>query len=206
MRLPFVPVKGACRVCGRVVEGLRDEYLCEECSGRDAPFFDRAASALRFEGSAREMILGFKFRRRLWLRGDFCDWLEAAARARFDVSAVDVVVPMPVTAARRLERGYNQCKPLADDLARRLSRACRSDILRRCGSPARQSGLDEFSRRENVAGTLQVARPEMVRGRTVLVVDDILTTGATLSECARVLKASGAWRVWCATLAKAVRW
>jgi len=205
MRMPFVPTEGCCRVCGKAVEDLDGEYLCEDCGGRDAPAFDRAAGAVRFEGRARELILGYKAARRLWLRDDFVDWLEAAARARLDVSAVDLVMPMPTTVVHRFLRGYNQCEYLASELARRIRRLCRRDVISRCGSPMRQAELDEASRRENVKGTFFIRRPEFVRGRTVLVVDDVMTTGSTLSECAHTLKSAGAWRVWCATVAQAVR-
>ena len=206
MRLPFVSQEGSCRVCGRSVEGLEGEYLCEDCSrAATRPAFDRAASALRFEGEARQMVLDFKFNRHLWLRDDFTDWLEAAARARFDPVAVDVVVPMPVTLFHRFDRGYNQCAYLAAALARRLDRRCVAGALARTGRPRRQGGLDEAARRENVKGTFAVRDPGAVRGRTVLVVDDVMTTGATFSECARELKASGAWRVWCVSLARSIR-
>jgi ComF family protein len=205
MRMPFVPTEGCCRVCGKAVEDLDGEYLCEDCGGRDAPAFDRAAGAVRFEGRARELVLCYKSARRLWLRDDFVDWLEAAARSRFDVSSVDIVLPMPATPVHRFLRGYNQCEYLASELARRFRRAYRSDVVARCGSPRRQAELDEASRRENVKGTFSVKKPEFVRGRTILVVDDVMTTGSTLSECARTLKAAGAWRVWCATVAQAVR-
>ena len=205
MRLPFTPAEGCCRICGRPVEGLCREYLCEDCSGANAPAFDRAASALRFEGRAREMVHGFKSRQEIWLRDDFCDWLEAAARVRFDIPAVDVVLPMPVVLRHKFDRGYNQCDFLARCLAERFGRICRAGVLARCGNPKRQAGLDEESRRENVKGTFTVRKPQFVRGRTVLVVDDVMTTGATLSECAKELKSAGAWRVWCLTLARSVR-
>ncbi|MBR1922076.1 MAG: ComF family protein, partial [Kiritimatiellae bacterium] len=91
------------------------------------------------------------------------------------------------------------------ELARRIDRRLAKGVVVRTGSPRRQSSLDEDARRENVKGTFAVRRPELVRGRTLLVVDDILTTGATLGECAKTLAAAGAWRVWGATLARSVR-
>ncbi len=203
-RLPFIATEGCCRVCGRAVEGLDAEYLCEDCRRRP-PAFDRAGCALRFEAEARRLILDYKFRRRLWLRDDLADWLDAAARARFAAAAIDLVLPMPATRRHRLDRGYNQCDYLARELAKRLDRRTSGSVLSRTGSPRRQSGLAEEERRANAAGTFAVRRPEFVRGRTVLVVDDIMTTGATLSECARALKAAGAWRVWCLALARSVR-
>lgn len=203
MRLPVVAQTGCCRVCARPVAGFTGEYLCESCRLRP-PAFDRAAAALRFQGVARALLLDFKFNRRVWLRDDFADWLEAAVRVRFDPAAVDVVLPMPSTLFHRWDRGYNPCAYLASALARRLDRRCDAGILARRGHPARQSELPERERYENVKGTFRVRNPAWVRGRTVLLVDDILTTGATLSEGAAALKAVGAARVWCAALARAV--
>lgn len=207
MRVPFVPADRCCAVCGRQFDGLdgSPSSVCEECSGRDAPRFDRAASAVRYEGRMREMIQGYKFNQRLWLRDDFADWLEAAVRSRFDADAVDAVIPMPITLFHRADRGYNQSAYLASALAKRIGRRVLGGAVRRCGHPRRQAGLDELSRRENVKGTFAVRRPDLVRGRTLLVVDDVMTTGSTLSECAAALKSAGAWRVWCATLARTVR-
>lgn len=204
MRLPLAPQTGCCSVCGRPVEGFEGEYVCEECEKAN-PAFDRAACAMRFEGRARQMLLDFKFNRHLWLRDDLADLLEAAVIARFDVPSTDLVVPMPTTTVHRWDRGYNQCEPIARLLARRIGRRFDPLALSRCGAPKRQSSLSEEDRRKNAKGTFAVRRPEMVRGRTVLVVDDIMTTGATLSEAARALKEGGAAVVWAATLARSVR-
>ena len=204
MRLPLLPQSGCCSVCGRPVEGLLSEYVCEECA-KAPPAFDRAACAMKFEGQARRMILDFKFNRHLWIRDDLVDFLEAAVRVRFDVSSIDLVIPMPTTIIHRWDRGYNQCEPIARLLARRIGRRLDVRSLARCGSPKRQSSLTEQERRENAKGTFIVRRPRLIRGRTILVVDDILTTGATMSDAARALKESGAARVWAATIARSIR-
>ena len=205
MRIPFVKPDGCCRVCGREVEGQPFEFLCNECIGPNAPLFDRAASAVRFEDAIRTMVLDYKFNGHLWLKEDFTDWMEAALRARFDVNAVDMVVPMPLSLEHRIDRGYNQCTYLAEGLAGRIGRDFVSGVLASKGGRLRQSGLGEEARRENARDKFYVRDSSLVEGRTVLVVDDIMTTGATLSDCARALKASGAWRVWCVTLAKSIR-
>jgi ComF family protein len=199
MRLPFIPVDGCCRRCGCDVHRLDGEFLCEDCRVH-RPRFDRSASALRFEGDARKMLVDFKFNRHLWLRDDFTDWLEAAARARFKVEEIDLVLPVPMKFFRRIDRGYNQCGILASALSRRLGIPAAGRILRRTGSPARQSSLSEDERRENVKGTFLVRNAQAVSGKTVLMVDDVMTTGSTLSECAGVLKEAGCERVWCLTL------
>lgn len=203
-RLPFLPVDGCCRCCGRAAEKLSGEFLCEDCRAR-RPAFDRAASAIQFDGDAREAVNAFKFRGHFWMRDDFADWLEAVVRTRFRVAEIDLVLPMPSTLWHRFDRGYSQCAYLAKALAERLGKPYDGGVLRRKGHPKRQGGLSEEERRENVVGTFAVRRPAAVRGKTVLVVDDIMTTGSTLSACAGELKASGAVRVWCATLAHSLR-
>ena len=204
MRLPFVPTDGCCRKCGRDVPKLDREFLCEDCRTH-RPHFDRVASALRFEDVARQMMLDFKFNRHLCLRDDLVDYLEGILRARFKVDEIGLVLPMPTTLWHRADRGFNQCDYLAKLLAKRLGRPFAQHALRRIGSPKRQGGLDEDERRTNVEGTFAVTRPDLVAKRTVLVVDDIMTTGSTLSECARTLKATGAARVWGVTLCRSLR-
>jgi len=201
-----------CEICGRPVD-REARYICAECLNR-IPFvrpedgmyeIDDAASAVRFECETREIINGYKFKNSIWLRDDFVDWIEAAARSRFDVAAIDAVIAIPTTLSHRINRGYNQSALLAESLAKRLDRRFLGRAVARTGHPKRQSSLSEEERAENVKGTFVVREPELVRGRTILLVDDIMTTGSTLSECAKTLKDAGAWRVWSVTLARSVR-
>lgn len=205
MRLPVVDFNGCCEICGKDIGSGGYSLLCQDCSGPHKPAFDRAAFVLRFEEDARRMILDYKFNRNIWLRNDFVLLMESAARSRFDMDEIDIVCPMPLTLFHRLDRGYNQCGYLARALARRMGRAYRADIVRRKGHPRRQAGLSEKERRKNVRGTFSVRHASDIAGKTIMVVDDVLTTGATLSECARALKAAGAKRVYALALAKAVR-
>ena len=203
-RLPFTPTDGCCRRCGCAAEKLDGEFLCEDCRTYK-PSFDRVASALSFEGDARDAMNAFKFRNHLWLRDDLVDWIEGVVRARFKIEEIDLIVPMPSTLWHRIDRGYNQCAYLARALAKRLGKPYVSSTLRRKGNPKKQGRLTEEERRTNVIGTFEVRKSALIRDKTVMVVDDIMTTGSTLSECAAELKRSGAFRVWCATLARSLR-
>ena len=204
MRLPFTPTDGLCRRCGRAAVGLDGEFLCDDCRTH-RPAFDRAASVFRFENEARELVNAFKFRDCIHLRADFADCLEGLARVRFRLGDVACVVPMPTTVPHRWLRGYNQSDMLARALAKRLRLPCRA-LLRRTGNPRRQGTLCEEDRRTNVIGTFAVsARPRIRAGCTLLVVDDIMTTGSTLSEAAKTLKSAGAGTVWTITLARSLR-
>ena len=210
MRLPFAPTDGLCRKCGRDAPGLNGEFLCSYCTDELKPAFDRAGSALRFEGEARELVNAYKFCGALYLRRDFADFLEAATRSRFRIGEIAFVVPMPSSLINRFYRGYNQCRYLADALAERIGARTVPGALRRVGNFRKQSTLRAAERRLNVKGTFAVTRSgaralaAAGKGKAVLVVDDIMTTGSTLSECARTLKAAGAGKVWCVTLARTV--
>ena len=191
-----------CSRCGAMPEGaVGRDYLCSDC--RDAPpAFDIARSAAHFSGPAREMILSFKYGGATWLRDDLADLLEGCVRARFDSEAIDAIVPVPLHPARLRKRAYNQAALLAEALAARIGADYRPEILRRDRATATQTRLGAARRKLNVRGAFSAAHPEWAAGRTVLVVDDVMTTGATLDECARVLKFAGAVRVWCATVAR----
>lgn len=205
MRMPLANMHG-CAICGRDIgEQRHDNLLCSDCAGAARPHFDRAAFALRFEGDARRLLLDYKFNRKIWLARDFARMMAAAAQRRLPVEAIDLVCPMPVTLLHRLDRGYNQCWYLADLVARSFGIECRSDIVRRAGRPRRQAGLSEKERRQNVVGTFAIRKKRAVVGRNILIIDDVMTTGATMSECARALKLAGARRVYALALAKAVK-
>jgi ComF family protein len=197
--MPFIPVDGCCRRCGCDVYRLDGEFLCEDCRAH-RPNYDRAASAVRFEGEARRIFLDFKFRRHLWMARDFVDWMEGTLRSRFNIEEIDLVVPVPMKLLRRIDRGYNQCDILASMLSKRIGKKVSKSALRRVGEPKRQSSLSEDERRENVEGTFAVRLPRKIAGKTVLLVDDVMSTGETLSECAKTLKEAGCRRVWCITL------
>ena len=202
MRLPFLPADGLCRKCGRDAPGLDGEFLCDECRAF-RPSFDRAVSSFRMEGDARELVNAFKFRDAIYLRDDLVDFLEASVRVRFVVDGISCVVPIPSTLSSRFLRGYSQCEILAKALARRLGKPF-ARLLRRVGAPRSQRGLSEEDRRKNVVGTFTIvgrrAVPELP-----LVIDDVMTTGSTLSEAAKTLKSAGAAKVYCASVARAVR-
>ncbi|MCJ7502755.1 MAG: hypothetical protein MUP80_06825, partial [Acidobacteriia bacterium] len=121
-----------------------------------------------------------------------------------------ILVPVPLHSSRERERGFNQAELLAQGLARGLARAreigaprLEAGCLRRTRATAPQTGLSLRARQENVRGVFSVVRPERVRERVVVLVDDVMTTGATLSACAQALKAAGARAVLALTLARA---
>ena len=198
---PF-PLQGGCEICGRRIEGnVTHSFVCDICRAT-RPHFDRARAAADFTGNLREQILAFKYQHALWMRQDLCDVLEGAVKAHFPIAQIDVVIPVPLHRVRQRERSFNQSAMLAETLAQRIGRRCDTRSLIRVRETSTQTKLNAAHRRTNIAGAFQVRHPEWVTQRRVLLVDDVMTTGATLDECARVLKHAGTRTVWAITLAR----
>jgi ComF family protein len=176
------------------------------------PQFDRAVSFANYEDEMRRMLHLLKFE---GMRGVaehvLGDAMAGAARKlRGDAADELVVVPVPLFAAREKARGFNQARLLAEAAVKRLRRAepgwglrLGSGVLERVKDTQALYALNPTQRRASLKGAFRVANVEAVRGREVLLIDDIMTTGATARECARVLKRAGAAKVWVVTAAKA---
>ena len=119
-------------------------------------------------------------------------------------SGCDMVIPVPLHRARERERGFNQSEVLAEGTSRAMGTALTKGILKRRKNTKDQTYLNAQQRAENVNGAFVVSQPEKVCGKGVILVDDVMTTGATLNECARMLQEAGAAQVLAATLAVVV--
>lgn len=202
--LPYRSIGANCRVCDVALPVRPDHvFTCEACRETPPPYA-RLCSALDYRDEAEELVKLFKYRQGLWLAEDLTDLLEGSVRANLNAADVDAVMPVPLFARRFQARGYNQAAVLAEALARRLNRCYDARTLERVRDTPKQAWLSGEKRRLNVRDAFAVRRPRFVRGRTVLLVDDVTTTGATLGACAQALGAAGAVQVWCATVARAI--
>ncbi|NCC52932.1 MAG: ComF family protein [Spartobacteria bacterium] len=194
-----------CSVCGQPVWGNIDaSYICAACSAK-TPGYDAAYGCLLYEGLAREMIVSLKYNAATWLVPDLAAILEAGFRARYGDILVDSVAFVPLYHRKLRERGYNQ----AELLARRLARSLDKDVVSRCLVRKRhtpsQTRLTAAQRATNVEGAFGFRWRRWLEGKRILLIDDVMTTGATVSECARVLKKGGAARVYVLTAARGLR-
>lgn len=190
----------ACDGCGApFAYDLGDGERCAPCRTRPRAF-DRARAACLYDEHARELILPFKHADRPELGALFALWIARAAGPL--VETADLVAPVPLHPFRLLRRRYNQAAEIARPLARRHGLAFAPGLLVRTRATASQGSKSGGARRRNVAGAFAVPRPARVVGRRVLLIDDVLTTGATLEACARALKSAGAIAVDVATVAR----
>jgi ComF family protein len=191
-----------CERCGLPFAGLAGQGAeCPNCRGAELEF-DQARSAVRFRGVVRRAIHGLKYQGELfWIPALEAWFLEGAAR-HLAGETVEVVVPVPLHPVRERQRGLNQAAVLARALARARGLRLEARALARVRPTETQTHLDRAERRENLKGAFRARRPDAVAGKRVLLVDDVLTTGSTLSECAGVLKEAGAAAVRVLTLAR----
>ena len=193
----------AVRDCGRPCD-RSDSYICSRCYAT-LPWFDEfAKSAFAYLSPVTELVNIFKFNGATYLVDDFAAALEMAFRKKHDASAVDLVVPVPLHPNRLKERGYNQSGLLAEAFARRIGRRYDGTSLVRIRDTEHQARSTGDEHRKNLKGAFRVACPENIRGRSVVLVDDVMTTGSTLDESAKALLAAGAYRVQPFALAKAL--
>ena len=200
-RIAFI-APPVCDACGAPFDYDRGPgVLCADCLAR-RPAFDRARAACLYDEHARDLILKLKHADRTDLAGLFAGWL---ARGAADLLPdVDAVAPVPLHPWRLLRRRYNQAAEIARPLARRIGAAYLPDALTRRRATPTQAGKAGEARRRNVEGAFAVAPSwrKRLAGRRVLLVDDVLTTGATAEACAMALKDAGAIRVDVAVIAR----
>lgn len=193
-----------CACCGLPFGvALEGENLCAACLARP-PAFDSARAILAYDEKSRSAILALKHADRLDLVPGFTRWLGRTGRAVLDGS--DLVIPVPLHPIRLWRRRYNQSAELARRLARDWKLSYAPFALTRSRSTISQGAMASArARRRNVLGAFKVPDPAKVAGKRILLLDDVLTTGATAEACARALKRAGAARVHVLVLARVVK-
>jgi competence protein ComFC len=192
-----------CARCSEPFGGaISDTFTCANCAHREL-HFECAVAAYRSRGVVRKVLHDFKYGHQRHLRHPLAGWLCAALEdPRLTDRNFDLVVAVPLHSARQRERGFNQAALLAELLARETGLRLH-DVLERIRYTTTQTAYDRAERMRNLEGAFRLRRGADVQGLRVLLIDDVLTTGSTLSECARVLKAAGAVSVHAATAARA---
>ncbi|MCX7964219.1 MAG: ComF family protein [Candidatus Sumerlaea chitinivorans] len=205
-------------VCPRCLKSVRQltQPLCPVCGMEDAPagrkcehcpageiFFSAARAVAPYEGVARTIVERLKYN----YREEYAPWMAMrmleVARSEFAHVAFDAVVPVPLHRTRRRERGFNQSELLARPIAKAFRVPLAVSALRRVRNTPSQTKLSKRERAENIREAFSVPDPPAVQDKVFLLVDDVYTTGATLNECARVLRAGGARDVYCLSFCRA---
>jgi ComF family protein len=199
-----------CSICGERIFGQHfagdNGALCGACR-MAAPRFRKAVAFGAYEGALRDLIHIFKYQG-VRSAAPLLGRLLKHAVARIEIEEPLLVVPVPLWPGKRRDRGFNQ----AEEIARAFLHSApgsgiqlSATLLIRSRETAAQTGLTRRQRQANLRGAFAVTNPERIQGQSVLLVDDVMTTGATAGECARVLLRAGAKQVYVATVARATR-
>jgi ComF family protein len=193
-----------CERCGRPFDyTLGKGAQCGSCI-HEPPLFAQARSCFRYDAFSRPLVLPFKYGDQTYLAATYGQWLMKASDGL--VEKCDAIVPVPLHRWRLLKRRYNQAAILSQALARHAGIKVEAQVLTRTRNTRPQAGLTRAQRRKNVQRAFAVpeAQKSWVRGKTLLLVDDVMTSGTTILHCTKALLDAGASNVYVLTLARRV--
>ena len=195
-----------CDLCGVPVPGAESDarIICESCSHYPPPW-DKGRAAVEYDGVGRRIVLALKHGDRLDMTATLARWMTGAAGAVADPDML--VVPVPLHWQRLVLRRFNQSAELARAVARRIGATYAPEALQRVRPTPIQQGMNRAERQQNVADAIAVSAKHRagIAGRDILLIDDVLTTGATLSAASAALRDAGATRIHVLTLARVAR-
>ena len=192
-----------CPYCKSFFEN-RDEIASHQCpnlTGSEERRILAVRSLGTFDDYYQKLIHRLKYDRKIQLGKRLAEKLGEILSEDKGLAGCDMVIPVPLHRARERERGFNQSEILAEGISRAVGVLLSTDALKRKKHTKDQTYLNAQQRAENVKGAFVARHPEKINGKNVILVDDVMTTGATLNECARTLQDAGARGVFAATLA-----
>lgn len=186
-----------CIQCGLPIPGLSPltpAGTCGRCLA-DPPKYKRARYGVYYQGTVRDALLRFKFAGALHTASALSLILTEAFRRHFESGDFDLIVPVPIHRTRLIHRGFNQVVELGKRLSRDTGIALDRASFQKVKDTVPQVGLTRAARVKNLRGSFGVRRPDRIRGRNILLVDDVTTTGSTIAEASKTIMRAGASRV-----------
>lgn len=192
-------IKNRCERCSRPTVSVEDN-LCEQCKRQATVNFDKVVAPFIYEGTALGLIRALKYQDRRDIVDYFAPYMEKEYQS---LPKTDIIIPVPMHKAKYLDRLYSQSEELCNALCERIDRKARVDLVSKIKDTGTQTVLNYEKRQENVKSSFRVLDKKEIKDKSVLIIDDVFTTGATVNELARVLKKAGASKVYalCACIA-----
>ena len=201
-KLNFI-TKPYCHICGRPFEfDIMGERVCAKCLMK-RPLFLKARSAVQYDEASKKLLLPFKHADRLDLVPLLVKLMRPTANDL--MPETDIILAVPLHWLRLLKRKYNQSDELAYRLAKIYHKTYVPNVLKRQRATPSQGHLTAQERNRNVRGAFKVTHPNKIKGKRILLIDDVLTTGSTVNECTKVLLKAGAKSVDVLTIARVVK-
>lgn len=190
-----------CMICGTPLDIVCGDLYCAVCRHNKRSFAQNV-SRFVYKGHAADALRHMKFGKgQLWIADTLGTLLAETVKNEYGDLAFDLVLSVPISKKRLRERGFNQAEIIADSVCKSLDLKRAGGVLTKPKDTPKQSSMNYEKRKANVRGAFTVKKPDCIVDKTLLLIDDICTTGSTLNECSKVLKKAGAAVVYCATVA-----
>lgn len=193
----------SCGICNQI----NRRYLCQECEKKIEKYLynnkdEEKFHVLKYEDIIREKMIDYKFNDESYLYHLFSEIILNNPKAKQFLKECDIIIPVPIHSIRKRLRGYNQSELVAKEVSKKLGIILYTDILKKQRNTTQQSKLGKKDRIKNVQGVYKVENIHKIIGKTVVIFDDIYTTGATTQECKKILLKAGAKEIRILTIAK----
>ena len=200
-------VQQACFQCGIALTGTHEKQLCGQCL-QTKPFYDQVISIYHYQNPMIWLIQQMKFHNKILYAHLLAQLMTKhliERQRKHQLPLPDVIIPVPLHYQRRFHRGFNQAEELSKHIAKHLNCPLDTRFVQRPVNSAQQSGLDAKLRKKNVKGIFSLSRAQQKRYQHVAIIDDVMSTGSTVNEVARLLKKNGIKKVDVWVLARASR-
>ena len=205
----YPPVCGICgkldksALCNKCKIKLRNQAICKTEDYRmTSSFFDEHIYMFQYGGEVRIALLNYKFKEMSYIYNTFINFLMENEKLCEQIQQYNLIVPVPISKKRLKQRGYNQSGLIGKKMAKMLNIKYEDNVLNKIKDNIPQSQLKQEKRAINVQGIYNVKWTHKIYGKTILIVDDIFTTGNTVNECSKVLKQAGAENIGVFTIAR----
>lgn len=199
-----------CGFCGKI----SNEHLCKKCEIKikehginlirktKDTYFDELMCLFKYEDIIRDILIKYKFQNKAYLYKTFSKIILKNKKVCGFLKNYDIIIPVPISKKRKRQRGYNQSYLIAKEIAKHIGLKCEDKCLIKQKDTIEQSKLDKKQRKINVQGAYKVINEEELINKSVLILDDVYTTGSTVNECAKMLKQSGVNKIGVLIIAK----
>lgn len=191
-----------CRICGKPILKNADS-TCADCKNTKIHYIKNVSRYL-YKGCVKDAVRNMKFQKRIWISYEFGRALLKTVKENYHDINFDMILYVPMTPVSERERGFNQSREIAAIISEELNVPINDKILYKRPGTKTQSGLNRKQRIENVKNAFTVFNSDLMTDKTILLIDDVFTTGSTINECAKTLKRNGAMAVYTATVATVV--
>lgn len=193
-----------CDICSNTFPVEQFDKVCYDCQ-TISPAFDKVVSSVVYNDLTEKLIFGLKYNDRIDYSEIISEFIKNALVQ--ENCLIDVLIPVPLHKNKLKKRGFNQATLISKKLMKKLGTPLKYDILLKTKDNISQSGLDREDRFKNVTGvyTVNSDHKNALKGKNICLIDDVITTGATVNECAKLLKKAGAKSVICASFARTIK-